>query len=55
MPVRHFPVFPSLEQLRHQAKELLRAIRRGEPDALDDLRTYHPAPPDPASVKLADV
>ena len=54
MPARHFPVYPDLEQLRHQAKELLRAIRRGDPEALDDLRTYHPERPDPAHVKLAD-
>ena len=54
MPARHFPVFPDLEQLRHQAKDLLRAIRRGDAGALDDLRTYHPAPPAPTAVKLAD-
>ena len=27
---RHFPVRPNLEQLRNQAKDLLRAIRQGE-------------------------
>lgn len=33
MADRHFPVRPNLEQLKHQAKDLLRAIRRGEPAA----------------------
>ena len=27
---RHFPVRPNLEQLKHQAKDLLRAIRDGD-------------------------
>jgi hypothetical protein len=30
---RHFPVHPNLEQLRNQAKDLLRAIRRFDPAA----------------------
>ena len=54
MSSRHFPVRPNLEQLRHQAKDLLRSIRRSEPAALADLRTFHPTPPDPVSVRLAD-
>jgi Ankyrin repeat len=54
MPVRHFPVRPNLEQLRHQAKDLLRSIRRDDPEAAADLRAFHPSPPDPASVRLAD-
>jgi hypothetical protein len=54
MPSRHFPVRPNLEQLRHQAKDLLRAIHRNEPYALADLRAFHPNPPHPASVRLAD-
>jgi hypothetical protein len=54
MPSRHFPVRPNLEQLRHQSKELLRAIRRGDADALADLAQFHPKPPDPASARLAD-
>lgn len=33
MPERHFPVRPDLDQLRHQAKDLLRAMRREDPAA----------------------
>jgi hypothetical protein len=51
---RDIPVFPNLEQLRHQAKDLLRAIRRGEAAALEDLSTYHPEQVEPAAAKLAD-
>lgn len=54
MPSRHFPVRPNLEQLRHQAKDLLRSIRRGDAEALTDLRAFHPEPADPATVRLAD-
>lgn len=54
MPSRHFPVRPNLEQLRHQAKDLLRSIGRNDPEALADLRAFHPTPPEPASVRLAD-
>jgi ankyrin repeat protein len=54
MPNRRLPVRPNLEQLKHQAKDLLRAIRAGEPEALADLQTFHSAKIDPANVKLAD-
>ncbi len=54
MPNRRLPVRPNLDQLKHQAKDLLRAIRAGEPEALADLQTFHSAKIDPASVKLAD-
>jgi len=54
MPNRHFPVLPNLDQLRHQAKDLLRAIRRSDPDAVADLREFHPNLPDPSVVRLAD-
>ena len=50
---RHFPVRPNLEQLKHQAKDLLRAIRRGEPSALAELQRHHPNPPDPDAARLA--
>ena len=53
-PSRHFPVRPNLDQLKHQAKNLLRAIHRSDPEALTDLREYHSKPIDPASAKLAD-
>ena len=51
---RHFPVRPNLEQLRHQAKDLLRAVRRGEPAAVAELRKHRPEPTDAAHAKLAD-
>jgi ankyrin repeat protein len=54
MSIRHLPVKPDLEQLRHQAKELLRALHRGDPEALEDLRDFHPERVDPATAKLAD-
>lgn len=56
---RHFPVRPNLDQLKHQAKDLLRAIRQGDPAAVAELRWHHPKQGtkaiDPASAKLADV
>jgi len=51
---RHFPVRPNLDQLRHQAKDLLRAIRRRDPAAVAELRQYHPKPIEPGDAKLAD-
>lgn len=49
---------PSLEQLKHQAKELLRALRSGDPGALSRMNAHLPAdrlpPPDEYSkVRLA--
>ena len=40
MAKRHFPVRPNLEQLKHQAKDLLRAFRRGDAEAIEDFREY---------------
>jgi ankyrin repeat protein len=54
MSGRHFPVRPNLRQLRYQAKDLLRAIKRGAPEAVADLRQFHPNPPDPPAARLAD-
>ena len=54
MPVRRLPVRPNLDQLHRQAKELLRAIHAGDPDAIAELREHHPDPIDPAAAKLAD-
>jgi ankyrin repeat protein len=55
---RHFPVRPNLDQLKHQAKDLLHAIREGDAAAVSQLRKHHPRqqamPIDPATVKLAD-
>jgi len=54
MAQRHFPVRPNLDQLRHQAKDLLRAIRRSDPAALGDLAAFHSHPIEPAAAQLAD-
>jgi hypothetical protein len=51
---RHFPVRPNLDQLKHQAKDLLRAIRAGDEAALAEFRKHHPKNVDPSSAKLAD-
>jgi len=51
---RYFPVRPNLEQLKHQAKDLLRAVREGDADAVAELRKHHPKPADPVTAKLAD-
>jgi ankyrin repeat protein len=52
---RQFPVRPNLDQLKHQAKDLLRAIRQGDPAAIAELRKHHPKQaPEPADAKLAD-
>jgi len=54
MPKQSLPVRPNLDQLKHQAKDLLRAIHAGDPEALADLQTFHSAKLAPADVKLAD-
>jgi len=51
---RHFPVRPNLEQLKHQAKDLLHAIQRGDLAAVEELRQHHPKVVDPEAAKLAD-
>jgi ankyrin repeat protein len=51
---RHFPVRPNLDQLRHQAKDLLRAIKQRDPAAVAELRKHHPRKIEPAAAKLAD-
>ena len=53
MPVRRLPVRPDLTQLRHQAKDLLRAFRRRDPEALALFAEWHPEAT-PAGAKLAD-
>ena len=54
MPARRLPVVPDLDQLKHQAKDLLRAIHAGDPAAIAELREFHPDPIDPPAAKLAD-
>lgn len=54
MPIRSLPVRPNLDQLRHQAKDLLRGIRRGDPASVAELAEHHPGKIDPPEAKLAD-
>jgi len=54
MPNRRLPVRPDLDQLRHQAKDLLRAAHQGDPSALAEFAEFHPRPIDPAQAVLAD-
>ncbi len=57
-PDRHFPVRPNLDQLKHQSKDLLRAVKRGDPAAVAEFRKHRPQQnnklSDPADVKLAN-
>ncbi|MEO7271949.1 MAG: ankyrin repeat domain-containing protein [Vicinamibacterales bacterium] len=54
MPDRQLPFCPHLDQLRNQAKDLLRDVRAGEPSALADFREFHPERIGPALAALAD-
>ncbi len=54
MTDRHFPVRPDLDQLRHQAKDLLRAVRMADPSATAELSKHHPGSIAPGKAKLAD-
>ena len=54
MTVRSLPVRPDLNQLKRQAKELLRAMRRGDPEALAEFAEHHPEKINPVDAKLAD-
>ena len=42
MPVQSLPSNPSFENLRKQAKSLLKAVHNGEPNALARVREFHP-------------
>src|SRR5690349_6182932 len=53
-PARLLPVRPDLDQLKHQAKDLLRNIRRGDADALAEFNQFHPGETR-GEIKLADV
>lgn len=54
MPVAKLPVHPDLDQLRRQAKELLRDLRRGEAAAAAEFAEFHPRPPGADAAQLAD-
>ena len=53
-PTRLLPVRPDLDQLKHQAKDLLRNIRRGDLQALAEFNQFHPGETK-GEIKLADV
>ena len=54
MASRHFPVRPSLEQLKHQAKDLLRAFRLNESEAIAEFWAHIRSTTHPSTSKLAD-
>ncbi|HEV7301934.1 MAG TPA: hypothetical protein VGN72_21545 [Tepidisphaeraceae bacterium] len=54
MAARHFPVRPNLDQLKHQAKDLLRDALAGEPAATADFTAFHPRSIKASEAKLAD-
>ena len=54
MPDRHFPVRPNLDQLKHQAKDLLRGLRAGDATAAAEFHKNHPEVVAPVAIQLAD-
>lgn len=54
MSARRLPLRPNLDQLKHQAKDLLRQFRSGDPDAVAEFMQHYPAKIDPGQAKLAD-
>ena len=54
MASRHLPVRPSPRQLKIQAKELLRAVRAGDPAAVAEFNEHHPEKIELRAAKLAD-
>lgn len=53
MPEYVLPTRPDLDQVRRQAKDLLKDLRSGDPDAVARFNTHLPGA-DPTSLKLAD-
>jgi len=51
---RHLPVRPDLDQLKRQAKELLKAFRSGDAAAIEEFNYFHPNPPALNKAKLSD-
>jgi hypothetical protein len=51
---RRLPVRPDLNQLKRQAKELLRDIRKGDPTAIAEFEANHPEKIEAARARLAD-
>jgi hypothetical protein len=51
---KRLPVRPDLDQLKNQAKDLLRGIRAGDASAIAEFEANHPEKINPADAKLAD-
>jgi hypothetical protein len=51
---RHLPVRPDLDQLRYQAKDMLKALRKGDQRALAEFASTHPEGVGPGEAQLAD-
>ncbi|NOT49521.1 MAG: ankyrin repeat domain-containing protein [Acidobacteria bacterium] len=51
---RNIPVRPDLDQLKHQAKDLLKHVRANDAAAIEEFTTYHPKQIEPADAILAD-
>lgn len=51
---RYLPPRPDLDQLKRQAKELLRAFRNGDAAAAEEFATFHPEEVSLGEAKLAD-
>ena len=54
MSARRLPVRPDLDQLKHQAKDLLKAYRDGDAEASAHFAELHPHKPGARRAKLAD-
>lgn len=54
MPVRRLPVRPDLDHLKHQAKDLLRALHDDDVAAIAELHEHHPSPMPPRAATLSD-
>jgi Ankyrin repeat len=54
VPDRHLPVRPNLDQLRQQARDLLRDVQSGDPRAVAELQKHHPGTIAPVAARLAD-
>jgi Ankyrin repeat len=50
---RQLPVRPDLDQLKHQAKDLLRAVRSGDSAAAAELQARHPGRVAPSEARLS--
>ena len=54
-PTRHLPVRPNLDQLKRQAKDLLRRVRSGDAEAFAEINSFQPnRPKQLTEIKLAD-